>query len=155
MNKNEIKKYNEVIQKLQDKNYRLTDIRKAIIKILVTEKDVTISDIIITLKKTNAVVNVMSVYNTIDWLMKEHIIHANIFEDKQVHYELSDNIIHVICNICNKVIHCDENEIDKANFLNLNKLTSFLKEKKDFIFSHYILEIHGICSSCQKKMKNV
>ncbi|MBE4704332.1 Fur family transcriptional regulator [Spiroplasma platyhelix] len=154
MEKNQVK-YDDILQKLQDKDYRLTDIRKAIIKIFTTEKDISINDIISKLKKNNDVVNIMSVYNTIDLLMKEHIIHANVFEDKQVYYELSDNAIHVICNICHKIIHFDDDEIAKIGFLDLDKLTTFLETKKKFLFSHFTLEVHGICANCQKQMKKV
>lgn len=148
-------KYDEIIKKLQEKDYRLTDIRKAIIKIFVSSKDLSINDIISKLKETNDIVNTMSVYNTVDLLMAEHIIHANVFEDKQVYYELSDNVIHVICNICHNVIHFDNEEITKMAFLDLNKLTSFLENKKKFLFSHFTLEIHGLCNNCQKQMKKV
>lgn len=148
-------KYHEIIQKLQDKDYRLTDIRKAIIKIFISSKDININDIITELKKSHDIVNIMSVYNTIDLLMKEHIIHANVFEDKQVYYELSDNVIHVVCNICHQLIHFNNDEISKIAFLDLEKLTSFLQVKKKFVFSHFTLEVHGICDNCQKQMKNV
>lgn len=153
MEKNQIK-YDDILKKLQDKDYRLTDIRKAIIKIFTTEKDISINGIINKLKKDNDV-NIMSVYNTIDLLMKEHIIHANVFEDKQVYYELSDNTIHAICNICHKIIHFSDDDIAKAGFLNLNKLTTFLDTEQHFTFSHFTLEVHGICANCQKHMKKV
>lgn len=154
MNKSQVK-YDDIIKKLQAKDYRLTDIRKAIIEIFTSEKDLSINDIINKLKQSNDAVNVMSVYNTIDLLMKEHIIHANVFEDKQVYYELSDNVIHAICNICHKIIHLDDQAIAEIGFLNLDKLTDFLAEKEKFIFSHFTLEVHGICHDCQKRMKKV
>lgn len=154
MSKNK-NKYDKIIIYLQEKKYRLTDVRKAIIKLFTVEKDISINNIISKLKETNNNVNIMSVYNTIDFLMKEHIIHANVFEDKEVYYELSDNVIHVICNICHKVIHFNNNEISKIAFLDLDKLTSFLEDNKKFIFSHFALEIHGICNNCQKHLKNV
>lgn len=154
MEKNQVK-YDDILKKLQDKDYRLTDIRKAIAKIFADSKDISINEIISQLKKTNDGVNIMSVYNTIDLLMKEHIIHANVFDDKQVYYELSDNVIHVICNICHKIIHFGDDEIEKIGFINVNKLTNYLEEKKHFLFSHFTLEVHGICSNCQKQMKKV
>lgn len=154
MDKNEVK-YEDILKKLQDKDYRLTGIRKAIVKIFTTEKDISINNIIKQLKKGNEAVNIMSVYNTIDLLMKEHIIHANVFEDKQVYYELSDNTIHVICNICHKIIHFSDEEIAGIGFLDVSKLANYLTKKKNFQFSHFTLEVHGICSNCQKSMKKV
>lgn len=154
MEKNEVK-YEDILKRLQEKDYRLTDIRKAVVKIFTTEKDISINEIIKQLKKDNEAVNIMSVYNTIDLLMKEHIIHANVFEDKQVYYELSDNTIHVICNICHKIIHFSDEEIAEIGFLDSSKLTNYLEKKKHFQFSHFTLEVHGICSSCQKSMKKV
>ncbi|MDQ7983161.1 MAG: transcriptional repressor [Spiroplasma sp.] len=149
MNENQ-KQYQQIIKKLQEKDYRLTDIRKAVIEILVVKKHISINDIIIELKKTHNIVNIMSIYNTIDLLMDEHIIHANVFDNKQIFYELSDNIIHVVCNICHKIIHVDNKVIIDANFLVEDKLSSFLLRDKNFLFSHYKLEVHGICSDCRK-----
>lgn len=145
--------YQEIIQKLQKKDYRLTDVRKAVIEILVVKKHISINDIIAELKKSNNSVNVMSIYNTIDLLMDEHIIHANVFDNKQIFYELSDNITHVVCNICHKIIHLDNQTIVNTNFLDEKKVNSFLLEERNFAFSHYKLEVHGICDNCKSQMK--
>lgn len=147
------KQYDQIIKRLQAKDYRLTDIRKAVIEILVTKKHISINDIISELKKINSNVNIMSIYNTIDLLMEEHIIHANVFDNKQIFYELSDNIIHVVCNICYKIIHFDNKIIMNANFLDEKKLDTFLLNEQNFLFSHYKLEVHGICDNCQSQMK--
>lgn len=152
MNENQ-KQYQQIIKKLQEKDYRVTDIRKAVIEILVIKKHISINDIISELKKINSAVNIMSIYNTIDLLMDEHIIHANVFDNKQIFYELSDNIIHVVCNICHKIIHFDNQAIIDANFLDEEKLSSFLLKEQNFLFSHYKLEVHGLCANCQLQMK--
>ena len=81
----------------------------------------------------------------------EHIIHADVVANNKV-FELSDNIIHVVCNICNKIIY--EVKGQKAlEFLNLQKISTFLKSEKGFSFSHFDLEIHGLCKDCQNKSK--
>lgn len=143
---------NEIFKKLQEKDYRLTDIRKSVIKILFEKEHVSMNDIILQLKQENTSVNIMSIYNTIDLLLEEHIIHANVFENKQIFYELtSDNVVHIICNICHDYFHLDDEESDKA-FVNINKLKKKLKENSiDFL--HFNLEIHGICKECRNKIK--
>jgi len=150
MNRN----FKAITQKLKNKDYRLTAIRKAVIKILTLKEHVSINDIINFLKaEGNQSINIMSIYNTIDLLMLEHIIHANIFKGKQIIYELSENTTHIICNACHKNIHLPLSKIDdpilplKLDFL--EKLTA----KNAFTFSHYKLEIHGICHKCQLKVK--
>lgn len=152
MNKN----FENITQKLKDKDYRLTYIRKAVIKVLTLKEHVSINDIINFLKEEgNETINIMSIYNTIDLLMEEHIIHANIFEGKQIIYELSENGIHIICNYCNTIIHVKENSNNQQNFpLQVTQLEK-LASKNNFSFSHFKLEIHGICQNCQLKAKKM
>lgn len=152
MNKN----FENITQKLKDKDYRLTDIRKAVIKVLTIKEHVSINDIIKFLKEEeNENINIMSIYNTIDLLIEEHIIHANIFEGKQIIYELSENSIHITCNYCNIIIHVKKNIKNQQNSpLCITQLEK-LAVKNNFYFSHYKLEIHGICKNCQLKSKNM
>ncbi|WP_342276602.1 Fur family transcriptional regulator [Spiroplasma endosymbiont of Nebria brevicollis] len=152
MNKN----FENITQKLKDKDYRLTDIRKAVIKVLTIKEHVSVNDIINFLKEEgNETINIMSIYNTIDLLMEEHIIHANIFEGKQIIYELSENGIHIICNYCNSNIHVKESSNSQQNSpLHVTQLEKLATEN-NFYFSHYKLEIHGICQNCQLKTKNI
>ncbi|WP_375317382.1 Fur family transcriptional regulator [Spiroplasma endosymbiont of Virgichneumon dumeticola] len=152
MNKN----FENITQRLKDKDYRLTDIRKAVIKVLTIKEHVSINDIINFLKEEgNETINIMSIYNTIDLLIEEHIIHANIFEGKQIIYELSENGIHIICNYCNSIIHVNENRKNQQNApLHVTHLEKLATEN-NFSFSHYKLEIHGICRNCQLKSKKM
>lgn len=149
MNKN----FENIIQKLKDKDYRLTDVRKAVIKVLTLKQHVSINDIISFLtKEGDDNINIMSIYNTIDLLMTEHIIHANVFEGKQIIYELSENTVHIICNFCNKIIHASFEDKQQISPLKEEKLEK-LATKNNFYFSHYKLEIHGICDKCELKIK--
>lgn len=142
-------KYEEIVNDLQNKGYRLTEIRKAVIKILTEKEHMEMSEIISVLKKNNKNVNIMSIYNTIDLLSNEHVIHANVVANTKV-FELSDNIIHVICNICRKIIYETKGQ-QAADFLSLQKISNFLSNKNKFKISHFDLEIHGICENCQNK----
>lgn len=151
MNKN----FENITQKLKNKEYRLTDIRKAVIKVLTLKQHVSINDIISFLtKEGNENINIMSIYNTIDLLMTEHIIHANVFEGKQIIYELSENAIHIICNSCNKIIHTSLDNKQQISPLQEKELER-LAIKNNFSFSHYKLEIHGICDKCELKIKKM
>lgn len=148
MNKN----FEDITQKLKNKDYRLTDIRKAVINVLTLKQHVSINDIINFLTKEGKDnINIMSIYNTIDLLMTEHIIHANVFEGKQIIYELSENIIHIICNFCNKITHPSLDNKQQKFSLEEEKLAI----ENNFSFSHYKLEIHGICNKCKLKTKNM
>lgn len=151
MNKN----FENITQKLKNKEYRLTDIRKAVIKVLTLKQHVSINDIISFLtKEGNENINIMSIYNTIDLLMTEHIIHANVFEGKQIIYELSENAIHIICNFCSKIIHTSLKNQQQISALQKKELEK-LVIKNNFSFSHYKLEIHGTCDKCGLKLKKM
>ncbi|MBY7704579.1 transcriptional repressor [Vibrio harveyi] len=77
-------KYEKIIKKFKNKKIRLTEIRTAIIKLLITSEHLTIQDIISNLNQELGNINVMSVYNTMDLLLSEHIIFANTFNGKTI-----------------------------------------------------------------------
>lgn len=148
--------FKDITKKLKAKDYRLTDIRKSVINILSDNKGhLSINDIVEKLKQeSNETINIASIYNTIDLLMKEHIIHADIFEGKQKVYELSKNPTHIICNYCNKIVHLPSSKGEKESIpvLNLEQLEKLTSEN-NFSFSDYKLEIHGICKNCNDETK--
>ena len=146
------KSFKNITDKLKSKDYRLTDIRKAVIKVLTLKEHVSVNDIILFLEKENSKpVNIMSIYNTIDLLMAEHIIHANVFADKQIIYELTENSIHIICNICNENMHVPVFTPEQQNSFFQFKQLEKLINQNHLSFSHYKLEIHGICDKCKIK----
>ncbi len=87
-----------IIELLQSKKYRLTNIRKSIINCLFHEHKHTISDFINHIQKSiNEEVNVSSVYNTLEFLVNEGIIDITIDPvTKEKSFELIDkNDFHI------------------------------------------------------------
>ncbi|AHF61429.1 hypothetical protein P344_06295 [Spiroplasma mirum ATCC 29335] len=140
--------YDKIVQILKDKNYRLTDIRLSIIKILTDKKHLTLSVIVEYLEKEYQNVNLMSVYNTIDMLLKEHILFSNTFDGKQIWYDLAENpSFHAICDSCKKVLHIkDEAVLKSIDIVSLGKALEKIYWKP----IHFKIEGHGLCEECQR-----
>lgn len=138
-------KFESTVLKLKAKNIKLTDIRIKIIKLIIKNQHLNIQEIIELLQKNDETTNVMSVYNTIDLLLKEHIIFSNTFDGKNIWYELSSNkAIHIKCDSCGSVQHVSKEKQDSFNTSELKKLLS-----SDMIkIEHVKIEIHVICESC-------
>lgn len=123
----------EIIELLQSKKYRLTNIRKLIINCLFHEHKHTINDFITHIKKSiNEDVNVSSVYNTLEFLVDEGIVDITIDPiTKEKSFELIDkNDFHIhIYNretkketkidISDKLMSLIENEINCDNISNI------------------------------------
>ncbi|AGM26498.1 Fur family transcriptional regulator [Spiroplasma syrphidicola EA-1] len=138
--------YEKIVDLLKEKNYRLTDIRLAIIKILTTNEHLTLAEIVEQLEKEFKNVNLMSVYNTIDLLLREHIVFTNTFDGKQIWYDLAQNpSVHMICDACKNVVHITDSEIlQKIDLINLSEGM----KKMAWEPIHFKIEGHGLCSNC-------
>ncbi|AEM68582.1 Fur family transcriptional regulator [Mycoplasma putrefaciens] len=148
LSKRQQDKYDKILIKLKDKKIRLTDVRTAIIKLLISSDHLTIQDIISKLQNEVTNINVMSVYNTMDLLLNEHIIFANTFNGKTILYEIAtDKSIHLKCDNCNKVIHLNDSDSKDYNFLELLDLS----EKYGLRLDHFKIEGHGYCTVCLLK----
>ncbi|QVK09588.1 Fur family transcriptional regulator [Mycoplasma mycoides] len=148
LSKTQQTKYKQIIEKLKLKKIRLTDIRSIVIKMLIVSDHLTIQQIINNLESEINNINVMSVYNTIDLLLKEHIVFANTFNGKDISYEIAaDKSVHLKCDDCLKVIHLDDKSIENYHFLELLDLC----EKNGIKLSHFKIEGHGYCLECSSK----
>ncbi|WBX36299.1 Fur family transcriptional regulator [Mycoplasma capricolum] len=151
LSKTQQQKYNQIVEKLKLKKIRLTDIRNIVIKMLIISDHLTIQEIINNLESEINNINVMSVYNTIDLLLKEHIVFANTFNGKDISYEIAaDKSVHLKCDECLKVIHLDDKNIKNYHFLELLDLC----EKYNIKLTHFKIEGHGYCLKCSNKEIN-
>lgn len=145
--------YENIVNLLKKRGYRLTDIRLAIIKLLSEKEHLTLNVLIRHLEQKFDNVNLMSVYNTIDMLIQEHIVFTNTFNGKQIYYEVVEEpSFHLLCDSCKKVIH-----IKKSNLQSPIDASVFdqILIGNNFESLHYKIEAHGICQNCQKKRKQV
>ncbi|MFU0251920.1 Fur family transcriptional regulator [Spiroplasma sp. Moj] len=141
--------YDGIVQLLKSKSYRITEIRLAIIKILSEKQHLTLTEIVTLLEQEFKNVNLMSVYNTIDLLISEHIVFTNSFDGKQIWYDLAENpSLHMVCDICKNVVHIkDTNILHEIKLDNLKDVMTNINWEP----VHFKIEGHGICDQCHNK----
>lgn len=140
--------YEKLVNVLKTKGHRITNIRSAILKLLLRNQHVSINNIIRILKKeSNNKINIMSVYNTLDLFLQLEIIYFNVFDGRNVVFELAEPVLlHLVCESCHKFFHLDNNSFQE------NLLKNLSNNLPDFQFNslYWKLEIHGLCEFCQK-----
>lgn len=145
--------YDQLLETIKNKGYRITGIRSMILKVLWDNKHLTFQDLVAKLQKEEGTVNLTSVYNNINFFLDNGLIYTNTFDGKQIVYELSyEKLVHLVCDSCKNVIHLDNDENSKEyeiDYKYIDKLKERL-ESKNFKAVHYKIEAHGICENCQK-----
>lgn len=146
LNKNQELLFQRVQDILKDNKVRITKVRQDIIKIIIVYEHPTINDIIAYLEQQTVKINIMSVYNTLDMLLENHVLYANTFNGKNICYELKvDKMCHLKCDLCFKIFHL-------TDFNDFFKEFSEIAEKYNWSCDHFKIEIHGKCDSCIKKI---
>ncbi|ASZ09359.1 Fur family transcriptional regulator [Mesoplasma chauliocola] len=150
LNKVQQKKYDEIIDNLKLKSIKITEIRSNIIKLIIISEHINIQQLTLKLEKLLGNVNLASIYNTIDLLLKEHSISSNTFDGKNIWYELSTNkSAHIKCDECGDIKHVS---VDKLNNINFNEFEKLLNDRNKHL-EHVKIELHVICEQCQTKTK--
>ena len=142
----------EIIELLTTRGYRITGIRCLIIDLVSKTRHFTVKYLLNQIKRKNQhkAVNLMTIYNTINLLIKEHLLFANSFNGKDIVYELiTPETIHAVCDRCLKVTHLDQ--IDPETILQNQTIIDRLKVKGWEKMAHYKLEIHSLCQDCKSK----
>ncbi|ATZ21833.1 Fur family transcriptional regulator [Mesoplasma tabanidae] len=141
-------KYNEIIDQLKVKSIKITEIRSNIIKLIIISEHINIQQLTLKLEKNLSNVNLASIYNTMDLLLKEHIISSNTFDGKNIWYELSTNkSAHIKCDKCGNIEHVSTEKIKNINFDEFKTLIVDKSQKLE----HLKIELHVICERCNKK----
>lgn len=139
---------NQIENKLKDKNCKLTSQRKAIIEVLLENKDqfLTAEDIFMKAKAKIPSTNFSTVYRNLDLLQKCGIISKNNIKGGVTSaYEIVTESAHhhlMICKDCGKtqpIDFCPFEEISK-------KLCG-----KNFKLTDHKFELYGYCEECNKK----
>ena len=130
------------------KNYHKTAQRAAILEYLKNNKHhPNVTDIYNNVSKKLSTISLTTVYNTIDILKKEGLIHELAVRNHEGR-RFDSNIVphdHLICNICGKIIDVEVN-IDYPLMLNE-------KQKNGFDVRETRIKFYGICPDC-KEMDN-
>lgn len=135
----------EIFDLLKDKKYRLTDSRKNLIEIFSNnpKEHFTIDDIKIKLEKIDKNINLASVYNNLNILIKEKIILQFNFNNKKV-FEYNHSVHgHYICSVCEKTQNITVPGLDCLELL--------IHKKYDLNVDSYNIEFNGKCKECNDK----
>lgn len=141
----------KIIDILTARKYRITEMRLMIVKIIAGTRHFTVKYVINEVNRflKNKKVNVMSVYNIINLLIKEHLLFANVFNGKDIIYELIiDNTIHAVCENCFRIMHIDV--ADKTALYNY-AISDKIRALNWDPAIHFTLEVHSICPDCKAK----
>lgn len=146
--------FDNYVEILKNKKIKMTYSRSALLKVITTmdKKHFTINDIIAELKKQYGKINIMSVYNNVEMLIREHLIFATTFDGKSVSYELiTQMLVHVRCDHCGKSTHLEDFDESKKYWDKLNELAN----KYSIDLEHFKIEVHGICDDCKTKEEKI
>jgi Fe2+ or Zn2+ uptake regulation protein len=135
-----------LMQSLQEKGYKLTTQRLAIIKLLAKETTHPGAiDILRKVRKTIPQISLSTVYYTLDMLKREGLIHEIEFYDRDNRYDVNvTNHINLICNKCGK-IEDFPGEVPYS--------AEAVKEKTGFQPIGMRFEYYGYCKECGRKQK--
>jgi Fur family ferric uptake transcriptional regulator len=148
----------KLLQNFTEKGLRLTAPRKAVISVL--SKDVshpTVEEIYLQVHKKYPSIGMMTVYRTLDLLVKWGIIHKFDFSEGKARYELTEHPEglghhhHLICQQCKKIINYTDFIDEEAKLF--QKLEKRLERKYKFHVENHIIEFYGICDECRKANK--
>lgn len=128
---------------LQDKGYRLTAARRAIVEALVTSGGhVSADDLAERVRRAVPNVGRMTVYRTLDLLSELGLIRPVYQGTGAAHYILLEDghHHHLVCSNCDQVIEFDECVVQE--------ISEVLGGRYNFQVQGHLLELFGICSDC-------
>lgn len=131
----------KILKQLRKKGYRLTKPRKMVLKAL-TFYPQSVTDIVNSLEKKQAIVDMATIYRTLQVLVGLGVVAKIQFNNTSALYELSSNNHHhhLVCNNCGSIEDICLNEDLLMN--QVNKQTSFKVQS-------HSLEFFGLCVNCQ------
>ena len=123
---------------------RNTLIASSVIDIIKKQtQPITEKDILHNLKKMSLTAHRTTIFRILKKLSQKNKICEIITKKGDKYYEIKDNDHdHFICNICNKIICLDKNEI--SPIVKFKKLT----HKTQFKIESHQLNIYGVCKFC-------
>jgi len=141
-------KLDDLIEKLESNNYRITEQRKAILKVLAenNESFISVESLIQKSKELYQKTNISTVYRNLEVLEGLGLIYKVINENSVTLYKLictdEHHHHHIICKQCGKT--------DVIDFCPINTLKQLSKDK-NFNLTDHKLELYGYCMKCQIK----
>ena len=138
----------QIRDKLEEKGYRLTPQRQAVLETFLVNPDRHLSadDVYSIVKATNPEIGVATVYRTLELFRELHIISEQDFGQGMSRYECaSDNSHHhhIVCLACGRVW--------EFNNATLERVERQLAKDHDFEVVGHNLQLFGYCKDCRSK----
>jgi Fur family ferric uptake transcriptional regulator len=129
---------------LQEKGYRLTAARQAILQVLIDSGGhVTADELAARLQEEASGVGRMTVYRTLEMLSELGLIRPVYQGTGAAHYVLMSDghHHHLICSVCHKVFEFDD--------CVLGEIEQLICSRHGFQVQSHLLELYGRCPDCQ------
>ncbi|NCO65351.1 MAG: hypothetical protein COW32_08235 [Candidatus Aquicultor secundus] len=136
--------FDELIEELRGKGFRITTLRKAIIEELdVARKPLSAAEIAELLKRRNLEPHKTSVYRELGFMLEQGIINKLPFGEKQDRFEIAamDHHHHAVCQSCGEV-----EDIDCTD--DIRRIEEMLGAQ-DFKVNYHLIEFFGLCKNCR------
>lgn len=139
--------YDQAINVLRTHGYKLTEARKHVLDILVSqEKHLNSSDILALVEGADASIGRASVFRALDLFTDLGIIRPIYHESQSPHYvvfESNGHHAHLVCRECDTVVDLGECQ--------LGELLDGFAAEHHFSLSGHLLELYGLCEDCTQR----
>ena len=131
---------------LRARGYRITPQREMIIEELTkTNSHIAAEEIFDALQERTKVLNISTIYRTLDLLVEEGLVCRNDLGDEFIVYALAQHgaHIHLVCRQCGQVVEADQSLI--------TDLGEIFQEEYGFAADLRHISLFGLCSKCQNE----
>lgn len=92
-------------------------------------------------------IGIATVYRALNFFEQEGFVVSISFGAEGKRYELNikEHHDHMICDVCDKIIEFESDEIER--------LQEAEAAKQGFLIKNHAMQLHGICKECQEKEK--
>ena len=140
------RRLNQMVEKLRERDYRITPQRLAVLKILATSNGhPSVEQVYEQVKIDFPTTSLATVYKTVSLIKKIGEVLELGFSDGSNRYDGNNPYPHphLVCTRCKKIIDPD--------LSSLHHMTEELEQETGFRIVHHRLDFFGICPDCQKK----
>jgi len=139
------KRYQSLLQKLQERGSRMTSHRMALARLLATSEDhPNAAQMYESLRKQFPTISLATVYKTLVLLKNEgEVLEIDLHDDSRYDGHNPIPHPHLVCNRCNRIFDGDEISL-------LSKMNNEIEEKYGFKIQRHQIVYYGICEDCQK-----
>ncbi len=136
----------DIREKLEEANYRLTGQRKAVLDVMKENQGLhlTAEEVLMAARQKVPNIGIATVYRTLEKLSSLEILYKTTFDEGKYRYELSDQQVHqhhhVICPTCGSISEVGEDL--------LSSLEEHLEEQGYEVIDHQ-LKIYAYCPRCK------